>query len=65
VSELFDLGERKRHRGQDVMSMEHVGALVFALWLKTSGLFGTILLHTFFCHVPFVVKIYLTAFIHI
>jgi hypothetical protein len=34
--------------GQDLMSTERVRALVFVLWLKTDGFFGTVLTHTFF-----------------
>jgi hypothetical protein len=59
------LGEENVTGGQDVMNMESVGALVFALWLKTSGLFGTILLHTFFVMFHLLLKFILPLFIHI
>jgi len=42
------LGKEKSHTGQDLVSTERVRALVFVLWLKSGGFFGTILAHTFF-----------------
>jgi len=59
-SKRFTFWNIKCHMGHDLGITERVRALVFILWLKTGGFFGTILAHTFFMF-QFVVKIRLTV----
>jgi hypothetical protein len=52
----FSIWENKKGTWQNLGSAERVEALVFVLWLKTGGFFGTALAYTFFMF-QFVVKI--------